>query len=307
MEKNLLRKRPLFVMIIFLLLSTLAPLDAAIRAISFSPSLIARTTQGRGVGYDEGYSTLGILAGSKWLNCCFQPFIDLRADAFNDGKMAASGGIGGRYRNAYNGMVLGLNAYYDYRHSKIDYQQVGMGLEIGGKGFFLRANGYVPVGRKTHVLHVEDFIVVEQFSLRHRHLQQALGGFDAEVETSLRRLSPNYSKCWNPYLAIGPYYFKGKFGDHIRGGRIRFGLQYMDCLSLEVKTTFDNVYHTITQGVVSLMFPLGGSSCFPTNWCEPCCQRCYVQPVQRNDIIVLHKECVVQKCEWIADCARGTR
>lgn len=261
-------------------------------SIPLALTFFAKHTEGHGVGYREGYSTLGFLLGTGWLGNV-QSFIDVRAHCFNNGKMAANGGFGFRYYNANKMMMVGLNAYYDYRHSEIDYQQVGLGLEVGGCGFDLRVNGYCPVGRKKHVEN-RGLAFSSDRALRHHHIQEALWGFDGEIETSLHRWDPCISRCWDPYIAGGTYYYRSNHGHNIRGGKVRCGVVYSDCLTLEVKTTFDNVYHTITQGTIGLSCTFGG---YYTSCCSQCPRSCYpdfsVQPVQRDEIIVLRDHCAL--------------
>lgn len=78
--------------------------------------LSVRHTEGTGIGYDLGYTTVASFLSpvtpwaGKWT-----PFLDLRGHVFNDGKAAANAGWGVRYLTPSR--VLGSHIYYDYRNT----------------------------------------------------------------------------------------------------------------------------------------------------------------------------------------------
>lgn len=260
--------------------------------------------EGDGIGYKQGYSTLGVFLSPGLINQTTSFFFDARAHVFNQGKFTGNIGGGVRFWNACIQRTFGLNAYYDCRNTCTTYHQVGLGLEMLGCDFDLRLNGYIPVGKRDR-FSLED----ESFYSRGRiarlfKRQYSLGGFDAEVETSLCRWFSNC--CYDPYLAIGGYYFQGKHTHireegrfsyieeasrktHVRGGKVRLGISYRNFLSLEVRATCDNVYHTNVQGVIALNWPFGGSCYNTCNTCSSCCDYT-CRPVIRDEIIVLNDE-----------------
>ena len=76
----------------------------------------ARYTSPKGVGYDQGYTTLETFL-SPWdvFNDKWLPFVDGRGHIFDNGKWAANAGLGVRYLSCSR--VWGINSYYDYRNT----------------------------------------------------------------------------------------------------------------------------------------------------------------------------------------------
>jgi hypothetical protein len=83
-------------------------------AVSPNPMRItARHIEEKGVGYNQGYTTVeGFFSLVEPLNESCIPFMDLRGHVFNNGKMAANGGLGVCYLTSSR--IWGANAYYDY-------------------------------------------------------------------------------------------------------------------------------------------------------------------------------------------------
>jgi hypothetical protein len=103
-------------------------------------------TESKGVGYKDGYTT--IEGFGIWdANPSFMPFIDLRGHIFNDGKVAANAGIGGRTVIPSIDHIFGLYVYYDTRQSVkgLKVNQLGPGVEILGKRMEGRINATFPL------------------------------------------------------------------------------------------------------------------------------------------------------------------
>ena len=111
-----------------------------------------RHTEARGVGYHSGYTTLeGFGIYDRTTTC--MPFVDIRGHVFDDGKFAGNIGVGGRTLLSSINHLLGYYFYYDVRqdHHDLTAQQVSPGIELLGKRFEYRMNGYFPVGdQKSH-------------------------------------------------------------------------------------------------------------------------------------------------------------
>ena len=270
-------------------------LGGAICSLSFDNFYVSHI-EGRGIGYRYGYTTLGtfLSPGSFSDNIC--PFIDLRGHVFNNGKWAVNAGLGIRYLDESHEAVFGGNVYYDYRRDRSDYNQIGVGWEMLTQCYALRINGYIPVGRKNYRGSTNAFFYSDGFFATATRRESAFGGVDAEIETSLNRWG--FGNKWDLYAAIGPYYY----GSHHRreyttGGKIRIGVEYMEYITLEVRASYDPIFHGIVQGLLGVTIPFGGCNSSPC--CDPCASylaEIAAYPIQRNEIIVL-KKC----CDWAAN------
>lgn len=102
-----------------------------------------RHIEGGGIGYNKGYTTFeGFIAPDpeSWKA---MPFLDLRGHVFDNGKIAVN--AGGGVRAIARDRAYGLNVFYDFRNTdRIHYNQMGVGMEILGKRFDFRTNGYLP-------------------------------------------------------------------------------------------------------------------------------------------------------------------
>lgn len=114
----------------------------------FRPMQIGvRHSQGAGVGYNHGYTTLQGFFSYRDCHHPWIPFVDLRGHMFNNAKYAANTGLGLRY--AGSSVAWGINGYYDYRNtSQYHYNQISAGLEAIGSFWSVHLNGYLPVGKK---------------------------------------------------------------------------------------------------------------------------------------------------------------
>src|SRR4051812_48241979 len=83
---------------------------------SRAAQITARHSQGAGVGYGRGYTTLEAFIAPPHCSESWIPFIDLRGHLFNNRTFAANAGLGLRYINQK--VAWGINSYYDYRQTK---------------------------------------------------------------------------------------------------------------------------------------------------------------------------------------------
>jgi hypothetical protein len=256
-------------------------------------------TEGGGLGYRHGYSTLGMFIGIP-SSGAFQPFLDVRGHVFNDGRFAANAGAGLRYINFCCGTIFGVNAYYDWREGHFrHYQQIGAGIEILGRHWGFRSNVYLPFGDKTGFSSARKFTAFDPsrgtFTARCRRKETAIPGGDAEI---------GYYTCcgcqpYRFYAGVGPYYYHRNCRGNIWGGMGRVIVQGWDVLSLEGRAYYDRVHHGLFQGRVALTFPLGARlrKQRVSNSCALCpIDICYLkdvalQPVLRDEIIYLNNCC----------------
>ncbi|MDR3624109.1 MAG: inverse autotransporter beta domain-containing protein [Chlamydiales bacterium] len=249
-----------------------------------------RHIEGKGVGYNTGYTTIETFLAPSPQEFPTLPFVDLRGHIFDDGRWAANGGCG--VRSWIGSRIYGLNVYYDYRNSKrSNYNQVSCGIESLGSVWDFRWNGYFPVGsRKSRGFDLGYDTFAGNSLYLTRKFEYALTGSNAEVGTHFARF-----RGISFYAAAGPYYFKGPLGPDLLGGQVRLNGNYNDFVTLEVSSSYDRVFRGIVQGQISFNFPLGPKSYGKEGNSYPrhCpCSRAWmygrmVQPVVRNEIIVL--------------------
>jgi len=244
----------------------------------------------KGIGYNEGYSTLEGFFSPPLLDDAWLPFVDVRGHVFDSGKWAANAGLGLRYLSSSR--VWGFNGYYDYRNtSRRTYNQVGVGLETLGTVWDFRLNGYLPVG-KTHtsIFHSKFDKFKGHFMLLDSTRQFALKGLNGEVGYHL-----DHFKNAPLYFAAGPYYLTGK-GASTWGGELRARVDlFHRYVRLEAKTAYDHFFKWTGQGEVSVNVSFGGRAQVKKRGNNSCpremtlAQR-IVQPVDRAEIIPVGKQ-----------------
>lgn len=253
--------------------------------------------EGKGIGYTKGYTSLEGFFGRRMSR--YLPFIDLRGHVFDDGKFAANAGMGLRYLSS--SWVFGGNVYYDYRQTHhTHFNEIGLGLETLGKRWEFRVNGYLPVGAKKSPgfhKHKSSFcefkgfegnlMLVDQITIKKKIVEEAMKGIDAEAEYHLF-----VKGVYDVYGAAGPYYFVKDSGGHAVGGKARLGINITEYLRLEAIGSFDNLFHGIAQGLISVNIPFGKKLFRAKNNRQS--MNCnlatrFIQPVQRDEIIVVGK------------------
>ena len=212
------------------------------------------------------------------------PFLDLRGHVFNDGKIATNVGLG--IRQIAQERVYGFNAYYDYRNTKrLHYNQVGFGLETLGKHWDFRINAYFPIRRKITDPYHGTFAGFSGNNLMLlQKYQFAMRGFNAELGTYL---GTYHHKSFDLYAAVGPYYFHGKLGGKIWGGKARVMFRFNKYVTLEFSNSYDKMFHNRFQCQLTMTMPFGcGAE-------DTCCDTTdillsrMVEPVVRQEIIVV--------------------
>ena len=212
-----------------------------------------RHTEARGVGYHSGYTTLeGFGIYDRTTTC--MPFVDIRGHVFDDGKFAGNIGVGGRTLLSSINHLLGYYFYYDVRqdHHHLTAQQVSPGIELLGKRFEYRMNGYFPVGdQKSHKygfkfdeFHGHNILI----KAKQRHVM--IGG-DAEAGAHITQ-----STKYDLYAGAGPYYFSAPHAS-AWGGKVRLLGRFKEYVSLEATYTYDHLFKSIIQGSVAVNLPFG--------------------------------------------------
>lgn len=257
---------------------------------------------GKGIGYNKGYYTLGAVIVVD-TECRTQTFLDMKGHLFSEsgGKGAGNAGIGIRYHSSTFDSLFGANLFYDYRKDDADFQQIGVGLEaLNCMHFDFRLNGYIPVGKKktTSISRVfkYPFGGFESICIKD---QNALGGVDLDIESSLQKWCPDHFCCFDVYMNLGLYYRDAHSNQSLFGVKGGIGIQYADYLSVEVRTSYDRHFKWRPQGVITLSIPFDLGNCLQS------CQSysdCRVIPVKREEIIPLSNPSFRMKNNWKCSC-----
>lgn len=250
------------------------------------------------IGQGSNYTTFGMFLAPDYCVGSMYPLIDLRAHRFDDDTYAFDVGIGGRYIPAPDSCcntfceILGFNVFYDWRQGFLnEYNQLGVGLEILGKRWDFRANGYFPVGAKRYKLvctfddYDGGFVIINE-----KH-EITTYGFNAEVGWLMIS-----SKNFLLYTAAGPYYLTRRscFFEPLRGGRVRIRPQYRDYCALDVSFFHDSTFNSIWEITFFINLPLYQIA--KQNE-RPCCltDRQIYQPIERFEIMSLgNRSCWTQ-------------
>lgn len=219
-------------------------------AFAAESRLEVRHREKNGVGYEEGYTSFDYLFTHDWDKPQF--LLNARAHVFDDARLAANLGIGGRFAFGKS-FLFGMNGFYDYRQLKhFSAQQAGAGLEFLTKRVDLRLNGYLPFGT-TSYSH-QKFAGFSGHSALFRYKSEStLPVAEADVGICL-------SERW--YIAGGPYYlFKERtrrfsFGE-VWGGKVRLDFKPVSAVALGVAITHDPIFNTTYQGYLSFSIPFG--------------------------------------------------
>lgn len=255
-------------------------------------------TEGKGLGYSQGYSSLDFFLAHPVCETKIIPFIDVRGHIFNNDKFALNAGAGLRWFNPCSTQMWGVNCFYDsLQTDHLTYHQVAFGLEVLSKTWDLRINGYLPVGHKKTPIYRLFYNFSSGFLAKARE-QFAMGGIDAEL---------GYHFCAiqsiGLYLGAGPYFYRGRsqktenafraIRKEIVGGRLRASALFLNYFELEGITAYDSRFNWTGQVTLSLSIPFNWF-CSLGKQESDCVTRCQrkeraFQPVLRNEMIVIDR------------------
>lgn len=228
--------------------------EASCNTSSRSNQFWIRHTEPKGVGFNDGYTTLqGFVMGSEayWK---FFPYIDARWHIFNNGKNAANIGVGAR--GEVGKRFFGANIYYDYRKVRdTSFNQVSFGFETIGRRYDIYANGYIVVGDKnTDVYGSRFYRFHDHYLYLKGKTQGAFSGFDASVRVHLLE-----NQKWDCYVDAGPYYYHSS-AENLFGGKAGFGAILADYFFAEGTVSYDHIFKWIGQAIGGVRFPLGSKT-----------------------------------------------
>ncbi|MFY7843265.1 MAG: inverse autotransporter beta domain-containing protein [Rhabdochlamydiaceae bacterium] len=204
--------------------------------------------EGRGLGYDQGYSSIkGFFIPVNTLEDSFVPFIHMQGHLFKDLNPAFNLGTGIRY---VKDRILGVNAYYDYRQtSRFSYDRMGLGLEFIGLKFDVHANAYLPLKNLKSVPYDYRFSHFDEHSLFLKETREIpFKGFDCQIGALI-----DMGKI-PLYIGVAPYYLKSDSQKAV-GARILLKNFIQDHLSWHVNASYDAFFKGRFEGGVSLHLP----------------------------------------------------
>ncbi len=208
-------------------------------------------SEGKGIGFDYGYTFLDVEFAPYYQKGHVLPIVDVNAAYFDDSTWEANAGLIARYIPKELALLPGLNAFYSWRQGRIaNYQMLTVGLELLGAVWDFRANGYIPLGQDKHLRRnrskypggFRSEIIDGEFALR---------GFNAEVGVQFYQVNNFFF-----YAAAGPYYLSGPFHTRSWGVEGRFQSQYNDYVTLNLSISDDRIFGTIFRAELVLSLPL---------------------------------------------------
>lgn len=268
-----------------------------------SPRLGLRHTEGTGLGYSVGYTSLNLFLTKSLATQNLVSFTDVRGHLFNNGMQAANVNLGVRHlQDSYN-QIWGINIAYDYfQNTRHSYNQVGAGFEVLGENWDFCLNAYIPIGNKKINIYRFSYAFYEElkqdnpsnfkFGLRAKE-QFALNGVDT-------LFGYRFSNLFRTNLCVraGPYYYwgysvktKNAFASKYEatlGGRFTVDVLINKYLSLSGMATYDSIFKWRNQGTIALNIPFDLIFRKCRNECTPCSlTNRFYERVKRNEIITI--------------------
>lgn len=244
--------------------------------------------EGKGVGYDTGYTKLSVIMGPEYQVGHHVTLLDLRGVVFDDGKFAANAGFVGRFLSKSFCEVFGWNLFYDFREGNHgNFSQISGGFEVLNKRWELHANAAVPVGKRKHT----KTCVYDNYIGPYREVckrnEIAEYAFDGNVGYYFVN-----GKNFQLYAAAGPYYLTGPVNTSAVGGKALIRPQFGDIASVELSVSYDRLFETIYQVNVVFTLPLYKLSPVLKKKKGPCgmSTRQVYQPIDR-DMVLYNKKC----------------
>jgi hypothetical protein len=252
-----------------------------------SHSISLRHREGKGIGYNEGYSSLDLFF-SQTTSSGLTGFMDLRGHLSNQMHYAANAGLGIREVANSLKLVFGLNAFYDFRRTRhTSFHQLGAGMEILGKKWDFRVNGYGPFVKTKHILADKVFFSNQRFVFLKKY-EFAMAGSDASFSRIILK-----KKYIDLLGTAGGYYFTGHFKKQAIGGLLRFVAHFTPYLSAEVQGSYDSLFKAIGQVQLALSFPFGRRlTQLKENGCPKgkfALEERFIEPASRFEMIVTDK------------------
>ena len=214
--------------------------------------ITAKHREANGIGYQTGYTSLeGFFSTSKTPTLI--GFADVRAHVFNDSKKAYNLGLGFRKLSEPYHLVFGANVFYDYRDARHRaFNQIGVGLEVLGTKWDLRANGYIPV-HHTKKKYRDEFLKFKGSSaIFTKRYEFAFVGAELALGRELVKM-----KNWDLHAKLSAYWFNGDFGKNAGGGLFELSTNITRYLTLKGQASYDTLFRGVFQGEAAINIPFG--------------------------------------------------
>lgn len=239
---------------------------------------------GGGIGYDDGYSNLGILLPFTINPEQSMLFLDVRALVTDQGAGGVNLGAGWRGYSETVDKIFTLAGWYDYDDGHVqDYHQLGLSGEVIGQYLTARVNGYFPINNDQVVVSNNltggAFFQSNRIILdRNLRTESSYGGVDAEVGGPLPVLGKFGIDAF-----VGGYYYNSDHDKSAAGAKFRAEANINDWWQMSVSYAKDSVFGSNAWMNVTLTMPEGRSN----KWMRPKTrkQRMY-QPMNRNYRVV---------------------
>ncbi|QDU07963.1 beta strand repeat-containing protein [Gimesia aquarii] len=239
---------------------------------------------GGGIGYDDGYSNLGVLLPFTINPDQSMLFLDIRALVTDRGAGGVNLGAGWRGYSETVDKIFTFAGWYDYDDGHVqDYHQLGLSGEVIGQYLTTRVNGYFPINNDQIV--VSNNLTGGAFFRSNRIMlyrdfrtESSYGGVDAEIGGPLPVLGKFGIDAF-----VGGYYYDSDHDKSAAGAKFRAEANINDWWQMSVSYAKDSVFGSNAWMNVILTMPDGRSN----KWMRPKTrrQRMY-QPMNRNYRVV---------------------
>ncbi|MBT6154211.1 MAG: hypothetical protein HOK71_16330 [Planctomycetaceae bacterium] len=213
--------------------------------------LIFRRDQGDGRGYDDGYTSIGFFAPIIGAGTDELIFNNTRLNFTDRGELAANFGIGGRRFFESINRIVGISTWFDTDKSDTGnrYDQFGIGIELLGENWDLRANIANPTAHGSNslgtVFGLTPFFQTNQILFNDIALaEQALTSADIEFGVGV----PNFPGV---KVYAGPYWYDSEDREDKFGTRVRVEAYLSDAASGQIAVSNDPLFGTTLNVAVS--------------------------------------------------------
>ena len=199
------------------------------------------------------YGTASVVFAPEWRGGGFLPMLDLRGHLTEQHQFASNIGFVGRYISSSPTapQIIGFNIYWDWREGCYGpFNQIGLGFELLNSWWDFRANGTILVG---------DYCRGKQCIFRYpgNYILIHKGWENPDYFANIEFGGVAAKAKWGSiYLAMGPYFLKGKCSGAIWGGEFRMRPQITDYLAIDVRYNYDSLFRSSVQAEFIFSIPL---------------------------------------------------
>lgn len=236
---------------------------------AFTPRLQTSSGIGDGLGWDDGYTSIGAWVPLGINSEDMLLYLDARGFASHTESGGGNFTLGYRYYLPGFDRFVGVYGAYDIDAGNTESQtfnQFAVGAESVGRFLTYRVNGYIPIGDTNKdvasgIVGDPFFRGYNIFALDREITRHQYGGFDAEVGGPL----PLVGK-YGMSGFLGGYYLTSDVDDTV-GFQGRLEANINDDLQIGGKLTTDDVFDTNVWATITLRSPRGSwSNFFRKDW-----------------------------------------